>query len=689
MERADEERKERLLLAGARIREIPQEDQVKEPFRDYFCRTARFLREVAETAGERPKTLAECEEENRRLYGDILGPAYEESYGNPAYACEKLGEDLGGLLSFVYTELRAGIVLVREERLEEWASLQELFLELYSLFCQVSSGEMEEDALPAAVRDAVYYFESDYCDRRMDYRIREQLDPELDFAKKIVMESDLSDPCYLYRYGAFISENERRVSSYLNQMREEEVERISDTFVEGYRRGFLLAGKDLAGKKTVNIRYPIGFERVIRSAVEKFRKLGLEAILYRAAVLSVNRGQYGNVGYASSPVNPQYDYDHRLDEAWYLDKAFEERKLAALKSAYERRKEQAAFYAGPAVFETFGEVPFVPAGKRQAASFTEKQKALSVDYLSRAGALTEQYIRRGETSFTIISFPIPEIGENFEEIFQETAAINTLDHETYLRIQERLIEALDQAERVHVEGKAPNRTDLTIALMPLDDPAVQTRFENCLDDVNIPLGEVFTSPVLTGTNGRLHVADIYIEGLRYRDLEVVFEDGMTAAVTCRNSEDEAENEAFVRENLLYHHKSLPMGEFAVGTNTAAYAMVKRYGISDRMKILIAEKMGPHFAVGDTCYSREEDRPVYNPDRKEMIARDNEVSRLRKSEPEKAYFHCHTDITLPYDEVGRITVRTASGEEIRLIENGRFVLPGTELLNEGFKKAKET
>ena len=41
-----------------------------------------------------------------------------------------------------------------------------------------------------------------------------------------------------------------------------------------------------------------------------------------------------------------------------------------------------------------------------------------------------------------------------------------------------------------------------------------------------------------------------------------------------------------------------------------------------MPILIAEKMGPHFAVGDTCYSWQEDTPVYNPDGKEIIARDN-------------------------------------------------------------------
>ena len=41
-------------------------------------------------------------------------------------------------------------------------------------------------------------------------------------------------------------------------------------------------------------------------------------------------------------------------------------------------------------------------------------------------------------------------------------------------------------------------TDLTVALHPLKDPAKETLFENCVADVNIPVGEVFTSPQLAG-----------------------------------------------------------------------------------------------------------------------------------------------------------------------------------------------
>ena len=111
---------------------------------------------------------------------------------------------------------------------------------------------------------------------------------------------------------------------------------------------------------------------------------------------------------------------------------------------------------------------------------------------------------------------------------------------------------------------------------------------------------------------------------------------------------------------------------------------EKYQIADKLPILIAEKMGPHFAVGDTCYSWSEDTAVYNPDGKEIIARDNEVSVLRKEDMNKAYFGCHTDITIPYDELESIRALREDGEEISIIEDGRFVLAGTEELNKPFE-----
>ena len=110
----------------------------------------------------------------------------------------------------------------------------------------------------------------------------------------------------------------------------------------------------------------------------------------------------------------------------------------------------------------------------------------------------------------------------------------------------------------------------------------------------------------------------------------------------------------------------------------------KYNISGLLPILIAEKTGPHFAVGDTCISHEEDLVTYNPDGKQMVAKENDFSKLRNSEPEKAYFNCHTDITIPYSELGDIVVHTENDEKITIIKNGRFVLAGTEALNEVFE-----
>ncbi len=68
-----------------------------------------------------------------------------------------------------------------------------------------------------------------------------------------------------------------------------------------------------------------------------------------------------------------------------------------------------------------------------------------------------------------------------------------------------------------------------------------------------------------------------------------------------------------------------------------------------------------------------------------VAKDNAVSILRKEDVSKAYYQCHTDITIPYEELKRIAVVTRDGSEIILLEDGRFVLAGTEILNEPLKK----
>ena len=656
-----------------------KENIVKMPYQDFFIKEAEFLQKVISVMDEnqeQDKTLGELQAQNYELYQDVLPQNYEKSYGNPVYAQKMLGE-YGRAFTFLYTELHGTIGYAFEKKVWDITVGLELFLEMYSAF--------SEEELPAEkqVREILLSYVNDYCQDMVETRIREGVDPEEDFAVNIIMKSDLNDLRYLYRFGEYISESQLETARFLNSMSQEEIDSMAGTYTEGYRMGFVTGRKDIRKKKTVNIRYELGFERMVKAAILQFEEMGLKAVIYRHALHAVNKRSQNRVGFTGAVANPQFDYDHRQDSALFMDSDFVKRKLRAMQTSYDEYADLAEVHGGPAVIETFGEKPFSPVNKEECWTFSEAQQKLQVELDNESGQIVNRYIKGEERSFTIIAYPIPEIGENFQDIFREIVKINTLDYKKYQKIQQTIIDTLDTCEWVEIKGKGDNETDLLIHLHTLADPQKQTNFENCVADVNIPLGEVFTSPVLAGTGGILHVSKVYLNGLQFCDLKLVFDCGQVIDYTCSNFDTEEENRKYIEDNILFHHPRLAMGEFAIGTNTTAYVAAQKYDIADKLPILIAEKMGPHFAVGDTCYSWAEDTPVYNPDGKEIIARDNEISEMRKDDVSLAYYGCHTDITIPYDELGSICAVDDDGDMIPVIEDGRFVLPGTEALNEAF------
>lgn len=500
----------------------------------------------------------------------------------------------------------------------------------------------------------------------------------------------MTDERYLFSYGEYVGENELEIARFLAKLPQDKLNTMADIYTEGYRIGFEVTNKELSKKQTVEVRYVLGFERMMRRALQNFDKMNLRPVIHRAAYSMLYNPSIFKNGFYGGIPNRQYEFDHKDDRALFLDKNYVNRKLEVLHTAFEKYKTEARGYAGPAVLETFGEKNFDPVNKPESLKLSEEQNALWVEYRTQAGEIQRQYIIEEERSFTIIAFPIPEIAESlkkgtFEDFFEEIIRINTLDYTLYQRIQQALIDTLNQAKYCEIKGMGENRTDLQVQLYPLNDPEKETIFENCVADVNIPVGEVFTSPVLKGTNGILHVSKVYLEGLEYRNLAITFEDGMIQDYTCDNFAKEEENLAFIKENILFRHPTLPLGEFAIGTNTMAYVTAKKYGVEDKFPILIAEKMGPHFAVGDTCYSHTEDVKVYNPDGKEIVAKDNEIVKQRTTNPAKAYFNCHTDITIPYDELGELNAVLPDGTKVAIITEGRFVLPGTEELNKAFEE----
>ena len=686
---------ERWLLATTRLMEISAElrdgkTPLPKPFAEYFKKCVDFMLMMGDTweaiaqGGLDKSTADQLAEHNAKLFEDVTEKNYPESFANPEVAVSRLGEEYGKLLCVLYCELRRSIGYAFEEDQEELVIRAELLLEVYGIFMSTldDAKEAGEYRLPEAteIKDAIYWYNSDYADVCNEKRIKAFVCTEDNrWVKQVKSIKDFSDIRYLYRYGFYISENEIETAKFIADLPEETIDTMADTFTEGYRIGFEMTGKDLSKKSSAEIIYPIGFERMVAKAIKNLEKIGLKPIIRRVRLFG-------------GEVNRQYSYDHKDDRAIYFDRNFINRDLESLQTAYEAFKTEARGYAGPAVVESFGEKDFDPVIKKEAVHMSDEQNKLYVEYITKMGQIQRKYIIEEERSFTIIAFPIPEIREclpdktikGYSEFFEEIIKVNTLDYKLYQGIQQKIIDALDKAEYVEVTGRGENRTDLRVHVWKLDDPAKQTKFENCVADVNIPVGEVFTSPVLKGTEGKLHVSRVFLNGLEFRNLEIDFKDGMIESSSCSNYETEKENSDYISENILFRHDTLPIGEFAIGTNTTAYTVARKYGVEGKLPILIAEKTGPHFAVGDTCYSHAEDIKVYNPDKKEIVSRTNEIAEKRHTDPAKAYFNCHTDITIPYDELGDIVAVSEDGSREYIIREGRFALPGTEKLNEALE-----
>ena len=661
---------ERYELSVERVREIAKLQEVPEKYQDYFKSEAEFILDTIELAAlieegtYAKQSLEELRAWNDRLYRKILPENYETSYANPAYAVKKFGTREGRVFTALSAKLMELISSAVKGKKHFQTIVMELFLEIYFLY-------EDYDEFTAKNAKAAYKsFQMDYRREYLENSLQTRYNPEKCYARDIVMTAT-ADERGLYRYGDYITDIERKTAEFLWKLSAEEIDAMADTYVDGYIRGFDTMGVARKENGVAVMLYPIGFERMAAVAVKKFEDRGVRVSVQQSA-----RGR----GMATT-VNQQYEYDHRQDYALCLDRVYVNRYLEDAAAVYEENKELVAMYIGPAVVETFGEPDFEPVNKKEALQLDKRQIKLDREMDMKYAGIAYTYIKNDETSFTIIAYPVPTIGEKFEEIFAETVKCNTLSNDTYTKIQQALIDELDTGYGCKILGADGNETDLTVMLMETQDPAKETKFENCTADVNIPVGEVFTSPVLAGTTGLLHVSKVFLNGYEYKNLKVWFENGRTTKLSCENFATEEENQKFLSENLLHHHEFLPLGEFAIGTNTTAFVMGEKYGIAAKLPILIAEKTGPHFAIGDTCYKRSEDHKVYNRDGKEIIARDNEISLLRKTEPEKAYFNCHTDITIPYGEIGEISSLKKDGSKTVLIQNGRFVLPGTEELNQ--------
>ena len=142
--------------------------------------------------------------------------------------------------------------------------------------------------------------------------------------------------------------------------------------------------------------------------------------------------------------------------------------------------------------------------------------------------------------------------------------------------QDKVIDWLKGKENVHVT--APG-TDLTLSIKGRP-------FANCACQVNVPDGEVFTSPVENSANGYVYYSyPTLYEGFEVTGVRLWFENGKVVKASAEK------NEEFLMKKLDTDAGSRYLGEFAIGTNEGIQNFTGQ--------ILFDEKIGGsfHMALG--------------------------------------------------------------------------------------------
>jgi len=193
---------------------------------------------------------------------------------------------------------------------------------------------------------------------------------------------------------------------------------------------------------------------------------------------------------------------------------------------------------------------------------------------------------KGELNWVIVPFPCNAFAQeanmdliSYSDFVKKALLLNKEDPvkewKEIGKKQDLLVEILNTVDSIHVLGQD---TDLTLSVKG-------RKWVNCCGQVNLPDGEVYTSPLEDSVNGciRFTYPGIY-GGREVENIYLEFKDGKVTKATADKAED-------LLHELLALENAEILGEFAIGTN---------YGITDFTKnMLFDEKIGGtlHCALG--------------------------------------------------------------------------------------------
>lgn len=189
-------------------------------------------------------------------------------------------------------------------------------------------------------------------------------------------------------------------------------------------------------------------------------------------------------------------------------------------------------------------------------------------------------IRVNKTKWCVLRYPNGSMAQNaglstkaMEDFYFNVCC---LDYSKMKRAMQPLKELMEKTDRVRIVSPG---TDLSFSIKGQN--AIP-----CAGEMNVPDGEVYTSPILNSVNGKIkYNAPSLYNGFRFTDVELTFKDGKIIAAHA-NSDERINAVLNTDDGARY------VGEFAIGVNP--------YILEPMCDILFDEKISGsiHFTPGE-------------------------------------------------------------------------------------------
>lgn len=188
-------------------------------------------------------------------------------------------------------------------------------------------------------------------------------------------------------------------------------------------------------------------------------------------------------------------------------------------------------------------------------------------------------IRVRKTKWCVLRYPNEGMAQlagmstrAFEDFYFDVCC---LDYAKMQRAMMKLKALMENTDKVHIKGIG---TDITFSIK--GQAAIP-----CAGEMNIPDGEVYTSPVKDSVNGTIsYNAPSFYNGFRFENVSLTFKDGKIVKAAANNTEK-------LEEILNTDEGARYIGEFAIGVNP--------YILNPMCDILFDEKIcgSIHFTPG--------------------------------------------------------------------------------------------